>query len=90
MTPLLDPGGWTPRDVVWGSDEAGTEIATVGENECHICLVGAVEPQNALNFGFGAVNPIIHQLVRNLKPLKFEDRAKAPGLSGISKNTFKS
>ena len=57
-------------------NDTGTEVASVGEHECHICPVGVAGSQNASNFGFGAVNPIMHQLVRNLKPPKFEDRAE--------------
>jgi hypothetical protein len=59
-----------------GGDDAGTEIASTGEHECHICPVGVGEPKNAQTFGLGSMNPIIHQLVRNLKPPKFEDRAE--------------
>ena len=78
VTPLLDPAGWHPTDVLWGNEDMGTESASIGgkSDECHICPVGVGEPQNAYNFGFGSVNPIIHQLVRNLKPPKFEDRAE--------------
>ena len=63
---------------MWGADDTGTDIASTGGygDECHICPVGVGDSQNAYNFGFGSVNPIIHQLVRNLKPPKFEDRAE--------------
>ena len=65
-----------PSRTSCGGDDTGTEIASAGYHECHICPVGVGEPSNAYNFGFGSGNPIIHQLVRNLKPPKFEDRAE--------------
>ena len=67
---LQSGGGWLPM-------EGGGPMEYWGAgNECRVCPVGVVDP--SANFGgFMGMNPVMHQMVKNLKLPTFDDTAEA-------------